>query len=372
MKVVMLSWRDIKHPSMGGAEIATHEHAKYWAKNGMDVTVFSSSFLGAREKETLDGVKFVRRGNQLGSVYVHALIWYLRLKEKPDIVVDQIHGIGFMTPLYVRGAKRLAYIHEVAKEVWFLNHLKNPLNLIYGIIGYLFEPIMFKTIYRNTVFMTVSKSTKSDLEIMGIDSKKISVIQNGTLLLRTIEKKDTEKTAIFLGAIAKDKGIFDAIRCFDAINQKDPDWNFWVVGKGDPKIVSEFKKLADDLGVGDKVKYWGYVTEKKKFELLAKAHVMINPSVREGWGLVNIEANSCGTPVVGYDVPGVRDSITSKTGKLCKVRDWKCLAQSSINLTKDQSKYRELSANVVKWSENFTWKKSTGKSLNLLRGLLSQ
>ena len=58
-----------------------------------------------------------------------------------------------------------------------------------------------------------------------------------------------------------------------------------------------------------KVKYWGYVSQLKKFELLSRAHLLINSSSREGWGLVNIEANAVGTPVVSYRSAGLVDSV---------------------------------------------------------------
>ena len=56
---------------------------------------------------------------------------------------------------------------------------------------------------------------------------------------------------------------------------------------------------------------------KEKYDLLARAHILINPSIREGWGLVVIEAASVKTPTVGYNVPGLKDSIKdNETGLL--------------------------------------------------------
>ena len=173
--------------------------------------------------------------------------------------------------------------------------------------------------------------------------------------------------------MATDKGVEDAIKAFGEISKLDDSWIFWVVGKGDPVIVRQMKKLAKTLGIERKVKFWGFVDNQKKFELLSNAHVMINPSKKEGWGLVNIEANSMGTPVVGYDVPGVRDAvIDGKTGYLCKLSDTTALANAAISVCKSKEKYSKLSRYVVKWSKQFTWEKSTKKSLKLIQNLLSQ
>jgi hypothetical protein len=122
MHILILNWRDIKNPLAGGAEISTHEHAKRWVKAGHKVTLFSSSFTGGEAFEKIDGVKIIRRGSHY-TVHLHAIFYYLiALREKVDLVVDEFHFIPFFTPLYFRG-KKLAFIHETAKELWFENRM---------------------------------------------------------------------------------------------------------------------------------------------------------------------------------------------------------------------------------------------------------
>src|SRR5690606_4353049 len=100
----------------------------------------------------------------------------------------------------------------------------------------------------------------------------------------------------------------DSITTFSLLN-KTGNYKFWVVGKGAPSYQSYLQKLSKDLGLENKIKFFGFVSNRKKFELLARAHVMVNPSLLEGFGLVNIEANAVGTPVVGYTSRGLVDSI---------------------------------------------------------------
>src|SRR3989344_6246530 len=143
MNVLIFSWRGPNHPNAGGAEISTHEHAKKWIEKGSTVTLFTASFEGAKEKETIDGVNIIRKGYQVFGVQINAFWWYLFDRhDKFNIVVDQFHGIPFLTPLFVR-VKKMAFIHEVAKEVWWLNSWQKPLNLIPAIIGFIFEPLIF-------------------------------------------------------------------------------------------------------------------------------------------------------------------------------------------------------------------------------------
>jgi glycosyltransferase involved in cell wall biosynthesis len=370
MKILIFNWRGPGHPLSGGAEISTFEHAKAWVDAGHSVTLLTSYFKGGKKEEYINGVHVVRKGSDVFGVHIMAFIWYVFGKhEKFNLVIDQFHGIPFFIPLYV-WTKKLAFIHEVAKEVWWLNPWPKPFNLIPGIVGTIFEPLVFKLFYKHIPFMTVSESTKKDLVNWGIPSNNVRVIYNGVNYVSTRIKKEKRKTVMFLGALAKDKGIEDAIRTFAIIGKKDKEFQFWVVGYGGPDFLKELKNQSRGLGINKRIKFWGFVDNKKKFELLSRAHILLNPSIREGWGFVNIEANSVGTPVVGYDAPGIRDSVVNnKTGLLSKLNDCEELAKNVVKLCNSANSYDPISVNAISWAKQFTWKKSTKESLKLIENL---
>lgn len=372
MNILIFSWRGPGHPNAGGAEQSTLEHAKGWAKAGHRVFLFTSYYVGAKREEEIEGVNVTRRGAQFLGVQIEAFKWYLfGSHAKFDLVVDEFHGIPFFTPLYVRG-KKLAFIHEVTKEVWRLNPWPKPFNLIPSILGYFLEPLIFKFLYHNIPFMTVSESTKKDLIGWGIDTNDIRVIHNGVTIqnLQKIPQKEKRKTLIYLGAISKDKGIEDALKAFSFVSNTENDWQFWIVGKSDPRYLKKLKLLCEDLGINKRVKFWGFVDEKEKFTLLTRAHIAINPSVREGWGLVNIEANSIGLPVVAYDVSGSRDSVKDgKTGFLSPLGDYEGVAKQILKIMNNQNLYKNMQRQAILWSKNFSWEKSSKESLNLIKSL---
>lgn len=362
MNILIFNWRDPKHPNAGGAEIATLEHAKYWTKKGHKVTWFSSSFIGNFSlEEFIDGVKIIRRSNQTLGVHIAAFFWYLFInKEKFDLVIDQFHGIPFFTPIYVR-TKKLAYIHEVTKEVWRTNQLPKPLNLVPAFFGEITEKLIFMLFYKNIKFMTVSESTKKDLIEFGVKKDNIRVIYNGlhSIKLPNINKEKTP-TVIYLGALAKDKGTDSVLELFDRLKQRHKNWQFWIAGRGAFEYTERLKKASY-------IKYFGFVTEKKKFELFRRAHIFVNPSIREGWGLTNLEANSQGTPVVGYNVPGVRDSVkNNKTGILVKKGRIDLLEKSVEKLISGKKIYKKISGNAEKWSGNFSWEEASRQSLEYI------
>lgn len=371
MNILILSWRAPRHPNAGGAEVSTYEHAKGWVKDGHQVIWFTSAFVGGKQEEMMEGVRIIRQGRQILGVQWEAFKWCLFSNHpKFDLVVDQFHGIPFFTPIYVR-SKKLAFIHEVTKEVWRLNPWQWPFNKIAAFIGEIFEPVVFR-LYKKIPFMTVSNSTKEDLISWRIPREHISIIYNG-VNIPNLKKIPTKrgKILIFLGALSKDKGIEDGLKVFQLIDQTLRDkWHFWVVGAADPRYLKFLRLRAQRLGISNKVKFWGFVNEKKKFDLLAKAYLAINPSIREGWSLVVIEAASVGTPTIGYNVPGLRDSIIdNKTGLLSEPKPEE-LAKKIINVLEKDKLYRQFQIQCLMWSSKFTWKKSLISSTKLIKDIV--
>lgn len=370
MNILVLSWRGPKHPLAGGAEQVMHEHMKAWVEAGHKVVFFTSHPKGSRSQEEIDGIRIIRRGSQYLLVHFYAFLWYVFGKHsKFDVVVDEFHGWPFFTPLYSR-APKLAVIQELTKEVWFRYPLPFGLKYIFGPLGYLLEPLFFLP-YRKVKFMTGSESAKRELSSVGILQKNIVVVPHGVIInaAKKMPAKEKTQTVIYLGALASDKGIEDAIKTFALINRSG-NFKFWIVGKGDDAYLSKLKTLVKKLKLENKVTFWGFVSQKKKYELLARAHLMVNPSIREGWGLVNIEANAMGVPVVAYNSKGLIDSVRDGvTGIICKQNTPQHLAKEVTNLLKDAPKYKGLSDNAVKWSKEFTWKKSAKKSLDLIESL---
>lgn len=371
MEILIFSWRDPKHPLAGGAEQVVHEHCKGWIKAGHSVTLFTSYFKNGLKEERLDGVKIIRRGVQLLGVHILGFFWYVFGKhEKFDLVIDQFHGIPFFTPLYIRRVKKLAILQEVTKEIWLKNHLPAPLNWIIGLIGYTVEPFFFIP-YKKIPFITGSKTAKDDLERFGIPGKNITIVNHGviTKIPQPIPVREGIKTIIYLGALARDKGVEEAMRTFGILNQKG-QFQFWIVGKGAPSYQERLKSFAKSEKIINSTSFFGFVDMTKKFNLLARAHLLINPSLREGWGLVNIEANSVGTPIVAYKNPGLVDSVKDGfSGVLTSENTPRALAETILLLLSDEERYKALSESSIKWANTFSWKKSTKQSLKLIENL---
>jgi len=155
LRILIFSWRDLEHPSAGGAEVFTHEVSYRWVRLGHEVTVFVARPRGLSEREEVDGVRYVRKGSRT-SVYREARKFY---RAQPpasfDLVIDQINTRPFFCQSFVRDAAVVGLIFQVAREVW-MSEVAFPLALIGR---YVLEPIWLRR-YRNVSMVTISESSR--------------------------------------------------------------------------------------------------------------------------------------------------------------------------------------------------------------------
>ena len=98
------------------------------------------------------------------------------------------------------------------------------------------------------------------------------------------------------------------------------------------------------------------------------AWLLVSTSVKEGWGLVAIEANACGTPVVCYQISGLKDSvINNQTGLIVQKNNPDFLTKTALQLIKDKNFRIKLSKQALQYSRQFSWNKSAKKALQILK-----
>ena len=121
MNILILNWRDPKHPLSGGAEEVLYYYSQYWIKKGATVTWFASAFDKGKDSEVTDGIHIIRKGSHF-TVGVWAFIYFLQGSFKTvDIVLDCFHFVPYFSKLYFWRKPVVALIHEVAGKIWFQN-----------------------------------------------------------------------------------------------------------------------------------------------------------------------------------------------------------------------------------------------------------
>ena len=378
MKILIVSWRSLKDPNFGGAEIFTYENAKRWvSQHGAKVTWLAPKYNNSAPKEEYtDGVHFRYIASPLTHnvllllftypvFYLSVFTTYFReFKNNIDIVIDQAHGIPYLTPLYVK-EKVVLLAHEFAGNIW--NKMYSfPVNML----GAFLERQLYKVYAaKNVPLVIVSESTKRDFLKLGFKNEQIHIVKPGVTLTSLAvagDKAENELNIMFLNRLVKMKGVERALEVFRLIKNSAPEAKLWIVGSGGEGYVSFLGKRCQELEIQDSVEFRGYVDEKTKRELLCKAHVLINTSYKEGWGLVNIEANACGTPVVAFDVEGNSDSVLDGvSGFLVKNGDYTAMKNKIIEAAKSTS----LRSSALEYSKQFSWEKQAEKFFEVLKSI---
>ena len=264
----------------------------------------------------------------------------------------------------------MAFIHEIAKEIWDYM-FPFPIN----IIGKIIEPF-YLFLYRNEKFWVPAKSAHDELIKLGVSRKNIATIFcgiNQSPLKKINENKEKYPTFIFVSRVVKMKGVEDIIEAFYIISKRMKGAKLWIVGDGGKMYLNHLKNVVDSYSLQDSVVFFGFVSERKKISLLKKAHILLHASIKEGWGLVVIEAASQSTPSVVYNVSGLRDSVKNgKTGIVLPENSPLEMAKASIDLYLDKKKYKNFQENCLRWAGFLRWDKSTQQSLNLLQSLVHE
>jgi glycosyltransferase involved in cell wall biosynthesis len=354
MRILWFNWRDIRNPEGGGAEVYTQEIMKRLARRGHEMTLFTSRFKSCQLNENIDGVNIIREGNKY-TVYKEAKNYFKAYNNHYDLIIDEINTKPFFTPKFVRQKQLIALIHQLAREYWFYE-TKFPLSYI----GYYYLEKKWLSNYKKVITLTPSDSTKIDLEELGF--KKILIMPPGLNVtpLSNVKEKESSPTVVFIGRLKRVKLPHHALQAFSIIKHEIHDAKMWVIGDGYMRKKLESFENKD-------VKFYGYISNEKKYELLSRAHIILVPAVREGWGLVVTEANAMGTPAIGYDVPGLRDSIRNgETGITIIQRTPAAIAEQAISLLRDSDRLSKYSKNALDFSKQFSWDKTTDLFENVL------
>ena len=139
---------------------------------------------------------------------------------------------------------------------------------------------------------------------------------------------------LFVGRLARDKGIFDLLDAYASVIKRHPAAELWIVGPDDENLLSELQHCG--AGLPGHIRWCGSTKYPERF--MAAADVLVLPSYREGFGSVVIEAAACAIPTLAYRIDGIVDAVVDqKTGLLSDVRDVEALASTMSQLCEDHA-----------------------------------
>ena len=307
MRILIYNWKDLAHPAAGGAEVYAHRIAEEWVRQGHEVSIFCSDVAGRPPDETVNGVRVMRRGGRLSVYRAARQFWEQEGNGCFDLVIDEVNTRPFLTPSYIHDTPLVALIFQLCREIWWY---EVPLPV--AVLGRYWLEQRWLRLYRDVPVVTISESSRASLATYGL--RDVTVVPVGIDPRRRPHvDREGVPTVLFVGRLSANKRPDHAIRAFSAFKLKCPDAKMWIVGDGPMRSRLERNRPPS-------VEFLGRVPDDRKRELMARAHVLVVTSVREGWGMVVDEAAAMGTPAVGYDVAGLRDSLSAASGIAVKPR----------------------------------------------------
>jgi glycosyltransferase involved in cell wall biosynthesis len=360
MRLLVVNWRCIKNPLAGGAEIYFQEIFSRLVRRGHSVTLVSERFPGSVADEFIEGIRTIRMGGKnTFNFAVCRNIAKLADSLEADLVIDDLNKIPFYSPWYTKRPVLAILMHLFRGSIF--RETLPPL----AAYVWLAESII-PWAYKNCRFAVLSESSKADTVRVGIRPERITVIPPGTDFARFTVDPSTPRTleptptVLHVGRLKKYKATDHLLRASRLLLDKGVKHRVVVVGTGDD--LPRLRKIAAGLGLGDAVEFTGFISEDEKLGWYRRAAVLSENSVKEGWGLIVMEANGCGTPVVVADSPGLRDSSRDGVnGLVYHYGDVPALAERLERMLKDDALRAKLGTQAIEWAHQWTWDAAAGQ-----------
>lgn len=365
MKILVINWQDRENPQAGGAEVHLHEVFGRIAARGHRVDLLCSGFPDAEPETELDGIRVFRVGTRY-TFPMHARGCYEDglMRNDYDVVIEDLNKVPLYTPRW-RVKRLVILVHHlfgatafrevpipVAAAVWLS---ERPLASLYG----------------SFPFQAVSESTADDLVERGIPRSSVRVIYNGVdadQYTPDYARRSPNPVFAYLGRLKRYKRVDIVIRAFAQLNAAEA--RLEIAGQGDHRDALE--SLGRSLGLGDRLKFLGYIDDETKLDLLRRSWATVLASPKEGWGISNLESAACGTPVIAGNSPGIRESvINGETGFLVPHGDVPAFAAAMRGLIAQPDLVRTLGEGGRRFAEQFTWERSADETLRHLEEVIA-
>jgi glycosyltransferase involved in cell wall biosynthesis len=295
--IVFVAWRDLANPRAGGSEVLVDRLAEGMTARGDRVTLLCGGPTAERAYQV------IRNGGGY-TQFLRAPLAYRRLRDC-DLVVEVVNGMPFFAPLWAR-RPMICLVNHVHTDLWAVR-FPPPL----AAVGRFTEGRLLPWAHRRNLFLTISGSTAAALADIGVDKERIRQVSMCVEQPQPLTPRSPEPMFLALGRLTDYKRMDLLLRLWERVRH--------VVG-GQLVIAGDGPERARlEAMAGPGVVVTGRVSEEEKHRLLCSAWMLLHPAMIEGWGIVITEAAIRGTPGIGFDVPGLRDSVVDgETGVLVR------------------------------------------------------
>ena len=218
--------------------------------------------------------------------------------------------------------------------------------------------------------VAVSSALAAKLKTCGTKTP-VEVILNGFRIrsLPAVSEERARCAVVQVGHLIKQKHFDVTLRAFARLKKEYPAAQFTVVGQGSERVALE--ALADELGVSKSVHFLGQLPNEAVLAEMSKAQFFCMPSVREGFGIVYLEAMASGCVAIGTEGEGIADLIESgKNGFLVPPEDSEAIWQVMQRCLQHPAEAEAIAARGRKDALSLTWEKNAATYERLFMTLL--
>ncbi len=367
MKILVVNWRCIKNPLAGGAEIYFQEIFRRLVERGHEVTQLAERFKGSEPEEVIDSIRVLRMGGKnTFNFAVYRNIGRVVDEGGYDIVIDDLNKIPFFSPWKVKVPVLAILMHLFRGSIFR--------ETVFPLASYVWlTESMIPWVYKRCLFAVLSDSSRQDVVRLGIRPEQITVIPPGTDFTRFTPDRKIKRTPVLLhvGRIKRYKSVDHLLQAAKLLRERDRACRVVIVGTGDDR--PRLEQLTVKLGLEDMVEFTGFISEEEKVNWYRRSALLVENSVKEGWGLIVMEANGCGTPVVVARSPGLVDSSRNGVnGLFYEYGNVTDLAGKLERLLGDDELRQKLGRQAIDWAHQWTWDGAADATEEVIRRTMEE
>ncbi len=214
----------------------------------------------------------------------------------------------------------------------------------------------------------ISEAARPVFAVVPRDEKTVQV-------LRRYKLEPDERFLLYVGGISPHKNLHALVAAYHQLMQNSRFADVKLVLVGDYKDDSFYsaypslKRYVDELGLGEKVIFTGFITDQDLAYLYNVATLLVMPSFEEGFGLPAIEAMSCGTPVVSSN-RGSLPEVLGEVGRFFDPYDHQSMVGVLQDVLSDDSQRKKMSEGGLQRAQQFTWNKAAKDALSIFESVV--
>lgn len=319
MKIAMFA--DSYRPTVDGAVVAMETCCSGLEKRGHEIVIFAPDVAQRvdtqRRVHYLPSTEFKMYPGYRVVVSPSNMLELLR-KEKVDVI--HCHGLASMAILSLTASRAMKIPHVLTFHTMANEGMKHysPLPVREDIIDKLVWLYLRNLLKRPEVVIAPSAPVKEELLENKVKMKACEVVPTGVDCSRfSPEKYDRsflekyglggKRVLLHVGRLSKEKRLDIVLKALAKLVQQENDLRLLVVGSG--PASDQFKRMAAELGVADKVVFTGFLSDEDLPIAYASCESLVIASTFETQGLVVLEALASGTPVVGIRYRAIPEFI---------------------------------------------------------------